>query len=157
MKQFWETYPDEPKMFRFGSMQAHEPTGEVIKYMDNSLHDFLNYFEDKGYIKDTILVFMSDHGLTQTGVSYYINAEDFIIEKSFPILLILLNKSVSSYQLFRNNLKMKEQEMVTAFDIYQTLNSITTGRLKGLFTENRLNNSCEKFHIESIWCKCSDI
>jgi len=157
MKQFWETYPNEAKMFRFGSMQAHEPTGEVIKYMDNSLNDFLNYFEDKGYLKDTILVFMSDHGLTQTGVSYYINAEDFIIEKSFPTLLIILNKSISSYQLLRNNLRMKEQEMVTAFDIYQTLNSITTGTLRGLFLENHLNNSCEKLHIESIWCKCSDI
>jgi hypothetical protein len=47
--------------------------------------------------------------------------------------------------------------MVTAFDIYQTLNSITTGTLRGLFLENHLNNSCEKLHIESIWCKCSDI
>jgi hypothetical protein len=157
LKQFWETYPSEAKMFRLGSMQAHEPTGEVIKYMDNALSDFLNYFEEKGYLKDTILIFMSDHGLTQTGVSYYINAEDFVIEKSLPTLLIVLNKSISSYQLLRQSLKLKEHEMVTAFDIYQTLISITDGSLRGLFQDKHLNNSCLKLHIESEWCKCSDI
>lgn len=156
LKQFWETYPNEGKMFRLGSMQAHEPTGEVIKYMDDALFKFLDYFEKKGYLNETILIFMSDHGLTQTGISHYIKAQDFIIEKSLPTLLILLNKSISSYKILRNNLKNKEQEMISAYDIYNTLTSIPRGINEGLFNKNNLNNSCENLHIDSIWCKCKD-
>jgi hypothetical protein len=156
IKQFWNAYIDQPKLFRFGSMEGHEQSGEVIRYIDDNLISLLKFFEEKGYLQDTLLMFLSDHGLMQTGIPHYIQADDFIIEKHLPTLLLLMDKSTLNYTQIKENLKVKEQKMVTAYDIYNTLVSIPTTSKKGLFWENDNSvNSCQKLEIPSNFCKCS--
>ena len=55
--KFLETYKKERKFVRLLSNDSHEGSGELIKYIDNALHDFLiqifsKYFDDK-----TIIIF----------------------------------------------------------------------------------------------------
>ena len=43
-KQFWINYQNNRKYFRLDFIDAHEGTGEVIKYLDQPLFNFLNRF-----------------------------------------------------------------------------------------------------------------
>ena len=62
IKQFWDVYQGNRKAFRSRFNENHEATGELIKYNDNDAVEFLEYFKAKGYLEDTIIYFISDHG-----------------------------------------------------------------------------------------------
>ena len=62
IKQFWDAYQGNRKAFRSRLNEKHEATGELIKYNDNDAVEFLEYFKANGYLKDTIIYFISDHG-----------------------------------------------------------------------------------------------
>ena len=114
--KFLETYKDERKFLRLISNDAHEGTGELIKYIDNALHDFLltiftKYFDDK-----TIIIFLSDHGASLVGAYELILSEDKNFEKMLGFLYMFLPKN-SSYNSF---VEYNEQRMVTPYDIFGT-------------------------------------
>jgi membrane-anchored protein YejM (alkaline phosphatase superfamily) len=44
-------------------MEAHEPSGEVIKYMDDRLYNFLTTMQQTGELDDTAVILLADHGL----------------------------------------------------------------------------------------------
>lgn len=41
---------------------SHEPTGQVLRYLDDNLHKYLLGLEEKGHLDDTILYIFGDHG-----------------------------------------------------------------------------------------------
>lgn len=63
-KNFWNTYKEEKKFFKVAFQDAHEVTGEVVKYVDIRLRNFLDQFEREEYLKDTAVFFVSDHANT---------------------------------------------------------------------------------------------
>ena len=60
--KFLETYKNERKFLRLISNDAHEGTLELIKYIDNALHDFLLEVFTKYFDEKTLIIFLSDHG-----------------------------------------------------------------------------------------------
>ena len=60
--QFWDAYPDNRKAFRARFEDTHEATSEVIKYSDQDFVDFFEKFNAKGYLKNTVVYFVADHG-----------------------------------------------------------------------------------------------
>ena len=61
--KFLETYKNERKFFRMISNDAHEGTGEVIKYFDDALHDFLIQIFTKYFDQKTIIFFLMIMGI----------------------------------------------------------------------------------------------
>ena len=95
--KFLEKYKTERKFLRLISNDAHEGTGELIKYIDNALHDFLleiftKYFDDK-----TLIIFLSDHGASLVGAYELMLSEDKNFEKVLGFLYVILPKN-STYK-----------------------------------------------------------
>ena len=90
LRQFWEKYKDNRKLFRMAFMDAHEDTGEVVKYLDKPLTNFLIEFEQKGYLNDTFVMFVSDHGLHFPRVFGVLAFDNYDFERMLPSLFLLL-------------------------------------------------------------------
>ena len=122
IEAFWATYINEKKMFFYQCLDGHEPTGELIGYLDTRLYNFLNNFYINGYFKDTAFVLFSDHGQHLNGPLYLFDSQDFRFERSLALLLLIVP---NDDKLYHNNLyekiKSNEQTFITPFDIYNTL------------------------------------
>jgi len=160
--QFWNTYKDYGKMFRLGNIDAHEGTGESIKYLEDDMINFLNDFEKNGHLEDTMIIFFSDHGYTMPGIHQILQSEDHVKELLLPFIYFLIPKNVKNFDKMRENLKHNENMFMTPYDIHNTLlgminverkyyNKLGTDiihkKLKG-------NEGCKKFKIKDEWCKC---
>ena len=162
--KFLETYKDERKFLRLISNEAHEGTGELIKYIDNALHDFLltiftKYFDDK-----TIIIFLSDHGASLVGAYELILSEDKNFEKMLGFLYAFLPKN----SIYNSFLEYNEQRMVTPYDIFGTfINILYEEEEKPNFNFNGqsllkningLERSCNKYNKlkNSTLCRCFD-
>ena len=88
--KFLETYKNERKFFRLISNDAHEGTGELIKYIDDALHDFLIEVFTKYFDEKTIIIFLSDHGNSLVGGYELMLSEDKNFEKVLGFLNIFL-------------------------------------------------------------------
>ena len=78
LQSFWKTYINQYKLFLFQSSEGHEPTGELIGYFDKILYNFFNEFYNKGYLRETVILIFSDHGMHLPGPLYLFNSQDFI-------------------------------------------------------------------------------
>ena len=123
LTQFWENYLDNRKLFRISFMDAHEDTGEVIKYLDKPLTNFLNDFYIKGYLNDTFIMFVSDHGLHFPRIYGLLAFENFNYEKTLPSLFIISGKKISDDNFILSN----QNKFITAYDIHATLIHVIFG------------------------------
>ena len=89
--QFWSKYKDNKRLLRLGFFDGNEKTGEVIKYLDSYLYEFLNKLLQENLLQNTILFIVSGQGNTQT--EFYAHFyEDFWIEKYIGTLFIVIDK-----------------------------------------------------------------
>ena len=163
-KEFWKSYKNEKKFLRLGFQDGHEGSGEIVKYLDDNLFDFLNFIENEGEIDKTAFLFHSDHGLNMPGFFSGFEMEEFWIEKNLPFLYLVLpnSKSILSNEI-RENLKSHEQTMVTAFDINNTFKTLS-GSGREVFNKlgdslfykinNKDERTCGRFRVKSEDCRC---
>jgi len=104
-------------------MDGHVSTGAVIKYVDDYLYTNINNLYEKGLLKDTVILFFSDHGLYCSTV-FPVLAPDNYFERSLPYMFIFMDKkeTFNDEQLLKN-----QQKFITAYDIYETLYHIVYG------------------------------
>ena len=170
-EKFWETYLGERKFLRLAFQDAHEGTGEVVKYLDENLAVFLEKFITKGWLEDTSIMFVSDHGNNMIGTYSSVEAEDFLIEKTLPTLNILLpssffkNSNINK-DSFDQNMIFNGNIMVTPYDIYFTLlDLIGVERLdqngQSLLSkiEDGDKRNCKKYEqdLDKEWCRCEGV
>jgi hypothetical protein len=134
MESFWTTYLHENKLFVFDSGDGHEPTGQIVGYIDQFLYDSLKRFYSNGWLKDTTIILFSDHGQHLGGTFNTLNSKDVQYELTLPFLFLFLpNKEY----LYKDNLyeiiKQNQQTFITAFDIYDTLINIAYGRNEEMY------------------------
>lgn len=86
-RQFWNEYKDENKFLMLEFMDAHEGSGEVVKYLDAPLTEFLQNSIDWS---NTTLILMSDHGWHMHSIFYLLELEIVQIEAMLPTLFILM-------------------------------------------------------------------
>ena len=122
LKQFWVAYKDNKKLFRMAFMDAHEDTQEVIKYLDRPLTNFMLDFYSNGYLDDTFVMFVSDHGLHFPRVFGFLALENYLFERSLPSLFIICGKKIDY-----SNIILNQQKMVTPYDIFNTLMQVIYG------------------------------
>ena len=138
-KKFWETYPDNRKFLRIMFQDGHEFTGQVVKYLDDYLYNFLDELYQSKKLDDTALFILSDHGNSYFNYVYYyiFKSDDSLVERSYATLFIILpkderikNKISDEYY---NNIYNNQQILMSPYDIHNTLIHIALGN-------NTLNN-----------------
>lgn len=124
--QFWRKYKNNRRFLIITSHDGHEGTLEVLKYLDNTLFNFLNDLFNDNLMKDTTTFLLSDHG-TALPSPYYMN-HFYYKEMFLPMLYIICNdrKNISynkQYQYIYKN----QQTLVTGYDIYNTIGNLLYG------------------------------
>ncbi len=164
-EKFWETYINEHKFLRLSFQDAHEGTLEVVKYLDVKLAEFLENFDKKGYLKDTAIFFVSDHGNNMIGFYNILQAEDYVLEKTLGTWFMLLPKKKNIDETY---LEKNQQKMVSPYDIHDTLidmfgyhkkDNVYSRKGKSVYQEiNGLERDCNYYSqdIITVWCRCFD-
>jgi len=124
--QFWRKYNNNRRFLLIASHDGHEGTLEVLKYLDNTLFNFLSGLFNDNLMKDTTIFLLSDHG-TAMPSPYYMN-HFYYKERWLPMLYIICNdrKNISynkQYQYIYKN----QQILVTAYDVYNTIGNLLYG------------------------------
>jgi arylsulfatase A-like enzyme len=162
--EFMEAYKDSAKIMKVVFQDAHEATGEVVKYLDDYLIAFLEKIEKNGFLKDTSIVFMSDHGLHMLSLYQVFQLEDFIYEKFLPTFFLVIPKGMYKYEEIKKNLEQNENKLISMFDIHKTFLSFLhkdffwTGLGKSLYYNviDDFENDCYKYGMNTVYgtCKC---
>ena len=172
--QFWNKYKENKRFLRLGFFDGNEKTGEVIKYLDKYLYEFLDKLYQENLLEKTILFIVSGQGNTNTELFDNFNYEDFWIEKYIGAFFIFIDKSnILINESCLMNIKKNEQNMVTPYDIKATLESIFNNNIckeinekvedfnkKGKSLFNFINpkeRNCQKYKqtTEEV-CRCYD-
>jgi hypothetical protein len=162
-KKFWKSYKDQPKYLRLAFLDAHEGTGEVVKYMDDKIVDFLDFLEAEGSLADTSILIQSDHGVNMPGFYTFVDAQDFWIEKTLPALFLITPQTVAKE--YDQILKDKENLLLSPYDIHNTFLHLSGAPKmaynkigKSLFSPNseteREERNCDKFRVVDPYCQC---
>ena len=127
LKQFWAAYPNNRKFFRTHFSEGHELLGELIKYTDQDISNFLQYFYSMGYLDDTFLTIVSDHGahaLTLRFPAFPDNSR--FVENYYPILIHVTKNDIPAQSLYF--LQANEQSFISSHDFYSTMKSIAENK-----------------------------
>jgi hypothetical protein len=161
-RQFMESYKNSSKFLSVGIQDSHEGSGEMVKYTEEYVLNFLNYLKKEKILDNTLLLIFSDHGFFMPGSVYQLfNLNDFQIEQTLPSLYMLLPKNIKGFEKIDKSLKSNENKMITTFDIYQTISSIV-GNYKNsksgenLFekTKSGKSTNCKSLKISDENCRC---
>ena len=126
IEQFWRKYKDNRKYASVFTNHGHEGTLSVLKYQDELIANFFNRLFEENLLKDTTIIFLSDHGSGMPSI-YYVY--DFYRTEIFlPSLFIIVNdrKNVS-YSMQYRFIQENQQTFITGFDFYNTLGNIVYG------------------------------
>ena len=158
---FCKKYKNERKYFSAIFTDGHEGTLEVVKYIDNDVHDFIlelltKYFDDKSAI-----FIISDHGAHIPGIDNILFSQQKDIENFLGLFLLILPKNINlNMEIIHHN----EQVLVTPLDFHFTLldminikrNKFHHSKLgESVFIKlNRKYRNCKSLKIPLANCKC---
>lgn len=162
-KQFFEAYKGQNKFYRMIFSDAHEGTLEVVKYLDDMLHDYFEWLLVEGHLENSILLVMSDHGISLPGPAYLIQAKDWYSEVFLPSLFFVIPKNHKDFQQMDENLKKNENKWITSFDINSSLRNFANRTYshmengQSLVTEVIDENyrSCGFYRMKAGYCLCN--
>ena len=145
--QFWTKYPKNNKFLRLSFFEGNEKTGEVIKYLDYYLYQFLENLYQKKYLKNSIIFIVSGQGNSYNDLfnSLFYRDYDFFIEKYLGSFFMLIDKKrLKLNETDLINIRNNQQNMVTAYDIRETLKNIVNNKIykdvKEVNDDNRNND-----------------
>jgi len=162
VKQFWEAYPENRKFFRTHFSEAHEILGELVLHIDDDIHDMLEYFYQKGYLDDTMIIVLSDHGAHSVTLRMPIFPDNSrYIENYLPLLIHLTPKDIPKESL--GFLKSNQQSFISSHDVYSTLRTIAENKrivsnsaesYPYIIEQIPLNHDCSNttVYIGECWC-----
>ena len=168
-KKFWMAYKDNKKFLRIVNTYAHEYSGEKAKYSDKALYNFLKDLYLSNQLQNTTVFIAGDHGFALMGVHKLLDPNDWRIEQSLPIFILLVpDKKNLSYEEEYLEIYKNQQILITPFDIYYTIRDIIFGEKykKNLLKEqknegeslfkyiNPKERNCTKYErFENCQCK----
>ena len=128
-------------------------------------------------LENTILFIVSGQGNTYSNLFNNYNYEDFLIEKYIGSLFILMDiNNLDKDEIFLINMRKNQQNMITPYDIKETLISISNNNFYNEIDRNQINldefnqkgkslfsyinskeRNCQKYKqtTEEV-CRCSD-
>ena len=154
----------------------------VPSEFDDGLREMISGFEEKGYLENTMLVLMGDHGNRLT--SYFTDTDYGDIEHRNPLLSIRLPRKFWGTEFMRN-MRENANKLTTSFDIYKTLKQyyylnknrdasldmsdecrkhfqinyadVRSMRGVSLFEKLTANRTCTDALIPSTFCNCNKV
>ncbi|CAF0826861.1 unnamed protein product [Didymodactylos carnosus] len=163
MREFFEMYPIQPKFsFLFHSQYSHD-TNNRLPYADRELHDFLVHMNTKGYLDNTMLIIMTDHGARYSQLRKSYQGK---LEERLPFMSIRMPPIFHKrYPHLIRNLRLNSHRLTTPFDIHETFLNLfnfqddsdyrpKSNRSYSLFHPIPDNRTCESAAVESHWCAC---
>ncbi|XP_050426970.1 uncharacterized protein LOC126837189 [Adelges cooleyi] len=162
VKDMFRVYEDKPKfMFAFHGELTHDHANKV-EVAEQDLIDWLEWFQTSGYLNNTMLVFMSDHGQRFASVR---DTQQGKLEERMPFFSFVLPKWFDRvYPKMAGNMRNNTRRLTSPFDIYSTLISVLhknglqandrNKRSISLFDEIPLGRTCQDAGIEPHWCAC---
>ncbi|XP_050419630.1 uncharacterized protein LOC126832759 isoform X2 [Adelges cooleyi] len=162
VKDMFRVYEDKPKfMFAFHGELSHDYANKV-GVAEQDLIEWLQWFQKSGYLNNTMLVFMSDHGQRFASVR---DTQQGKLEERMPFFSFVLPKWFArKYPRMAANMRNNTKRLTSPFDIYSTLLSVLhkdglktndlNKRSISLFDEIPLDRTCKDAYIEPHWCAC---
>ena len=133
-------------MFLFESGEGHEPTGQIVGYLDDILYNFLNKLLLNNFLSNTTIILFSDHGQHLNGPLYFFKLKDYLYERTLPVLFLIIPNTQELYEeSLYEKVKSNEQVFITPYDIYYTLIHIALGP-----KINKIKNNSSHYYGQSL-------
>ena len=143
--KFLEAYKNNRKYLRIAIPNGHELSGQVSKYVDEPLYNFLNYLFLNDFLKNTTLILSADHGLNILVLYKLFQSQDQAIEVNNPLLIFILpDKQEKTYEEQYENINKNQQTFITTYDIYHSLKHILNGEDIAI-TKSNIEKNGERF------------
>ncbi|KHJ41914.1 hypothetical protein D918_07965 [Trichuris suis] len=163
VEKFFTSYPrDRLKFaFQFFVQYSHNDVN-YISMADGMTVNHLKFFQENGFLNDTIIVIMTDHGARY---SYARRTRQGKLEERNPFLAVILppwfkEKNPSAVM----NLRINSKRLTTPFDLHATLTHIMASspprpvkllqRGVSLLSEVPASRGCSDAGIPLHWCPC---
>lgn len=138
---------------------------EGASNLDDPFYNFFNNFIEKGYNKNSIIIFYSDHGMRFGKIrSTYLGH----LEERLPFMMIMFPPTFKKeYPETWQNLQINKHRLVSNYDIHLTIQDIVqeslkkssnpktkSGKGQSLFLEVSPNRTCGDAGIPDHYCTC---
>ena len=120
---FWEKYGESNKFLRLGFFDGNERSGEVIRYLDDALVNFIINLINEGKFYKTALFLVSSKGEIEAGIYNKNKKSEYFFEKNLGSWFIIMNKYGIEDEIIQN-VRNNMQKFVTPYDVYDSLLSI---------------------------------
>ncbi|VVC99870.1 unnamed protein product [Leptidea sinapis] len=140
--------------------------------MDASYERFLKQLDLSGYLDNTILIMLSDHGIRWGDIRF---TKQGRLEERLPLIQVLLPPTfATTYPAAFENIEINRHRLTTPFDIHATLidltnlESINNSNIRSrslapysgdrgisLFLPIPSNRTCKMAEIDDHWCTCN--
>ena len=126
--QFWDKYGENKKYFRMVFNYGNEPTGNVIKYLDDPLYNMIWGLYNEGKLKNTAVLFLSEQGNKNSGLYDILGSAEFDIEKKYGVFIMILDWNTKFKNgKYHKNLIKNQNLFITPYDVYDTMAHIALG------------------------------
>ena len=124
--QFWRKYRNNRKYLAIIINDGHEGTLEALKYVDETIFNFINNLYNDNLLKDSSIFLLSDHGVGMPSMYYFFKF--YKLEEQLPMLYIIINDRKNiSYNNQYKYIYENQQTFITGYDIYNTIIHIIYG------------------------------
>ena len=164
IREFFKAYKDEPKFsFLFLSALTHDEPLKVNAAVDNDIRTFLRKLNEGGYLDNTLVILMADHGARFSKLRKSVQGK---MEERMPYMAVRLPPSFTKkYASALKNLKTNAHRLTTPFDIHETLvhavnyetmkvDGLVKQRGLSLLNKVPLQRTCKDAYIALHWCAC---
>ena len=164
VRSFFDAYQNTPKFsFLFHSEFSHDAFSQ-LSLADEALKQFLMDMKRCGYLNNTMLILMADHGARFVNVR---QSQQGKFEERLPYFALRLpDWFEKKYPQASINLRNNAKVLTSPFDIHETFNDVMNytdrgvltnhGRGISLFQAIPKNRSCHSAAIAPHWCTCLD-
>ncbi|CDW60921.1 DUF229 domain containing protein, partial [Trichuris trichiura] len=163
VEDFFTTYPREQPKFAFQIHvgYSHDDFNRA-ELADGPTVEHLKFFQEKGFLNDTVLIVFSDHGSRYSALR---RAKQGKLEERNPFVSIILPPWFEeTFRTAVRNVVKNGNRLTTPFDLHATLKSLLNfpppkvGNLRNrgisLFSEIPESRDCANAGIPLHWCSC---
>lgn len=135
--------------------------------MDDKIRSYLTTLETRGILNDTMVIFLSDHGIRFGPVRHLVTGW---LEERLPFIFFSLPEWFrKQHPDFVQALKINRNRLTNPYDLHMTLQhvlqlsnpnremkqALSCANCQSLFQEIPWNRSCDDTSIAAHWCTCA--
>lgn len=158
VSDFFRKYQSIPK-FAFGFLSDFNRT----RYVDDDLKSFLRLMKKEGFLDNTVVIVVGDHGISYGDRRYTVAGK---MEERLPQLSVAFPPAFrEKYHHLMKNLRTNKDRLTTAFDLHETMLSLLdinvtqvpvkkSSRAVSLLQTVPKDRTCATADLDVHWCTC---